>query len=85
MKKILVVAGTRPEVIKVAPILLCKGNSKIEFLFCITGQHKAMVEQALEIFPVNVDYNLDIMKSNQTLNDICSSIFTTLPIIYKKN
>lgn len=69
--KILVIFGTRPEAIKMCPLVLeMKKNSNIECVVCLTGQHKEMLEQVMSIFGLREDYNLRIMKPNQTLTTI---------------
>jgi len=75
MKKVMVVFGTRPEAIKMSPLVLeLKKRKSIEVIVCVTGQHKEMLEQVLSVFDIKPDYNLNIMKSNQTLSDITSTI-----------
>ena len=73
--KILVVFGTRPEPIKMCPLVIeLNKREGIDCQVCVTGQHKEMLEQVLSTFKVKPDYNLGIMKKNQTLFDITSSI-----------
>lgn len=81
MKKILVIFGTRPEAIKMAPIVreLLKDTDNFDTKICITAQHREMLDQVLSLFEINPDYDLDIMESNQDLFDI------TLNILYKIN
>lgn len=68
MKKILVILGTRPEAIKLAPVIKeLKKERVFKTFVCLTGQHKEMVEQVLQIFNLKIDYNLKIMKKNQDL------------------
>ena len=75
MKKILVVFGTRPEAIKMAPLIIaCKKRKEFITLICVTGQHREMLDQVLSLFEITPDYDLDIMKPNQDLYDITSSI-----------
>jgi UDP-N-acetylglucosamine 2-epimerase (non-hydrolysing) len=85
VKTIFLIAGTRPEIIKIAPLILkAKENSfakKVQVKFCFTGQHKTMAEEAMEIFGITPDANLGIMKPNQTLNEISQSVFERLPKI----
>lgn len=83
-RKILIVAGTRPEIIKLAPILLESArhpDGNLDFRFCLTGQHQQMARQALNIFDLHPDMSLDIMKPNQTLNDIAAAVFEKLPAV----
>ena len=73
MKKIMIILGTRPEAIKMAPLYLSlKREKKFKTLFCITGQHKEMLKQVLDIFEIKPDINLKIMKKDQDLFDITS-------------
>ncbi len=83
MKRILIVAGTRPEIIKLAPVLLAaKAHSgTIQATLCLTGQHVQMAQQALQIFALTPDASLDIMRPNQTLNDIAAAVFQKLPAV----
>ena len=75
MKKIVVVFGTRPEAIKMCPLVKeLKERPDAETIVCVTGQHREMLEQVLEAFQVKPDYDLAIMKSGQTLFDITSSV-----------
>ncbi|MCX5812577.1 MAG: UDP-N-acetylglucosamine 2-epimerase (non-hydrolyzing) [Proteobacteria bacterium] len=72
MKKILLVFGTRPEAIKMAPVInrLKKHKSKFAVTVCVTAQHRQMLDQVLSIFRISPDYDLDIMRANQDLFDI---------------
>ena len=87
--KILCVFGTRPEAIKMAPLIkLLNADSNIECRVCITGQHREMLDQVLDVFDINADYDLDIMVPNQDLNEITAKILSRLrPILqdYKPN
>ncbi len=75
MKKLLVVFGTRPEAIKVAPLIKGLKEAKdFEVKICNTGQHKEMLDQVLDFFDIECDYRLEIMKDNQTLFDITERI-----------
>lgn len=85
MKKILLVFGTRPEAIKMCPLVLeLKKRKNIEVVVCVTGQHREMLDQVLDFFCVSPDYDLSIMKENQTLFDITNSILEKMSIILKK-
>lgn len=79
MKKILVVFGTRPEAIKMCPLIkeLEKRNN-FKTVVCVTGQHKEMLNTVLDTFGVKPDYNLDIMKKNQTLFEITTNILDSI-------
>lgn len=76
MKKILVVFGTRPEAIKMAPLvkeLGCRPD-QFDMKVCVTGQHREMLDQVLDVFDIHPDHDLNIMQSNQDLYDITSRI-----------
>ena len=76
MKKILVVFGTRPEAIKMAPVVKEFGSrpNKFETKVCVTGQHREMLDQMLEVFDIHPDYDLNIMQPGQDLYDVSSRI-----------
>lgn len=79
MKTVLLVFGTRPEAIKMCPVVneLKKRNS-IRTVVCVSGQHREMLQQVLEVFHVQPDYDLSIMKENQTLFDITDAILLSI-------
>ena len=81
--KILSVFGTRPEAIKAAPIVRALNETPgVESRVCVTAQHRQMLDQVLELFQIKPDYDLDLMRDNQTLAQISASIFTHLdPIL----
>ena len=75
MKKIMVVFGTRPEAIKMCPLVKeLKSRDNINTVVCVTGQHRQMLDQVLSAFDVKPDYDLSIMKDKQTLFDITTNI-----------
>ena len=75
MKKVMVVFGTRPEAIKMCPLIKeLKSRTSLETIVCVTGQHRQMLDQVLEVFNIIPDYDLDIMKDRQTLFDVTTSI-----------
>lgn len=75
MKKIMLVFGTRPEAIKMCPLVNeLKTRKNLEAVVCVTGQHRQMLDQVLEAFHVEPDYDLSIMKQKQTLFDITTNI-----------
>lgn len=76
MKKIMLVFGTRPEAIKMAPVVkeLYKCKDKLKAVVCVTGQHREMLDQVLEIFDIKPDYDLNIMKKGQDLYDVTSRV-----------
>lgn len=79
MKKIMLVFGTRPEAIKMCPLVNeLKQRRDIQTVVCITGQHKQMLQQVLDVFSVTPDYDLSIMKDKQTLFDITSGVLLSI-------
>lgn len=78
MKKIMLVFGTRPEAIKMAPLVkeLQKYKDKFETIVCVTGQHRQMLDQVLEIFDIKPDFDLNIMKQGQDLYDVTARVLT---------
>ncbi len=85
MKKILLVFGTRPEAIKMCPLVNeLKTRKTIETLVCVTGQHRQMLDQVLDAFGVVPDYDLSIMKEKQTLFDITAGILMKIKAVLEK-
>ena len=79
MKKVMLVFGTRPEAIKMCPLVNeLKSRKKIETVVCVTGQHRQMLDQVLEAFDVVPDYDLSIMKDRQTLFDVTTNILNRI-------
>ena len=77
--KILSVFGTRPEAVKMAPVVRAlKETAGIESLVCVTAQHRQMLDQVLDLFEIRPDYDLDLMRDNQSLAELSAAIFTTL-------
>ena len=76
MKRIMIVFGTRPEAIKMSPLVKAFQRRKDSFTtqVCVTGQHREMLDQVLHIFDIIPDYDLDIMKSGQDLYDITARV-----------
>ena len=75
MKKILIVFGTRPEAIKMAPLVKAfKNNNNFDTRVCVTAQHRQMLDQVLEIFEIVPEYDLNIMKAGQDLYDITANV-----------
>jgi UDP-N-acetylglucosamine 2-epimerase (non-hydrolysing) len=82
--KILAIFGTRPEAIKMAPLVkLLAVESGIELKVCVTAQHRQMLDQVLELFEITPEYDLDIMKPGQTLSSITSEILTRIEPVLK--
>ena len=85
MKKVMLVFGTRPEAIKMCPLVNeFKSRKNIETIVCVTGQHRQMLDQVLDTFNVNPDYDLSIMKDKQTLFDITTSILKQIKEVLEK-
>ncbi len=79
MIKVMTIFGTRPEAIKMAPLVKeLKTRSEIETIVCVTAQHRDMLDQVLEVFEITPDYDLDIMKQGQTLSDVTSRVLLGL-------
>lgn len=79
MKKIMIVFGTRPEAIKMCPLVLeLKSRKNVQTIVCVTGQHRQMLDSVLYAFQVEPDYDLSIMQSGQTLFDITARILTRM-------
>ena len=85
MKKVMLVFGTRPEAIKMCPLVLeLKKRSGLETLVCVTGQHRQMLDQVLNAFGVKPDYDLSIMKQRQTLFDVTINILDRIREVLEK-
>ena len=79
MKKIMLVFGTRPEAIKMCPLVNeLKTRDNVQTIVCVTGQHRQMLDQVLDAFHVVPDYDLSIMKEKQTLFDITTNILSRI-------
>ena len=85
MKKVMLVFGTRPEAIKMCPLVkeLQKRSGEFETIVCVTGQHREMLDQVLRIFEVNPDIDLNIMKQGQDLTDVTVRILTGMRDVLK--
>lgn len=86
MKKIMLVFGTRPEAIKMAPLVkeFQKYTDKFETVVCVTGQHREMLDQVLHIFDIRPDYDLNIMKQGQDLYDVTARVLTGMRDVLKE-
>ena len=82
MKKVMLIFGTRPEAIKMCPLVLeLKRRPEFETVVCVTGQHREMLDQILQCFQVTPQYDLAIMRDKQTLFDVTVSILEKLRAI----
>ncbi|MCI1998981.1 MAG: UDP-N-acetylglucosamine 2-epimerase (non-hydrolyzing) [Clostridia bacterium] len=85
MKKVMLVFGTRPEAIKMCPLVNeLKKRKNIKTIVCVSGQHRQMLDQVLEVFNVKPDYDLSIMKEKQTLFDVTISILEKIKSVLEK-
>ena len=86
MKKIMLVFGTRPEAIKMCPLVkeLQKHPEDFETIVCVTGQHREMLDQVLKIFEVTPDFDLNIMKQGQDLTDVTARVLTGMRDVFKE-
>ena len=85
MKKIMLVFGTRPEAIKMCPLINeLKKRTNIKTVVCVTGQHRQMLDQVLTTFKVTPDYDLSVMKKKQTLFDITTNILVNIKQILEQ-
>lgn len=86
MKRILLVFGTRPEAIKMVPLAqqLKEQNGDFETKVCVTGQHRQMLDQVLELFQLTPDFDLNLMKPGQTLSDVTSGVLKGLEQVFEK-
>ncbi len=85
MKKIMLVFGTRPEAIKMAPLVKAFQEKKNDFetIVCVTGQHREMLDQVLNLFNIKPDYDLNIMKQGQDLYDVTSRVLLGMRDVFK--
>ena len=85
-KKIMLVFGTRPEAIKMAPLVkeFQKNQEVFETIVCVTGQHREMLDQVLKIFDIKPDYDLNIMKQGQDLYDVTARVLTGMRNVFKQ-
>ena len=85
MIKVMTIFGTRPEAIKMAPLVKeLEGRKEIKSIVCVTAQHREMLDQVLEVFKIKPDYDLNIMKQGQTLSEITSRVLLGLEEVIKK-
>lgn len=86
MKKIFLIFGTRPEAIKMAPLIeKLKDDNRFCYKVCVTGQHREMLDQVLDLFQIEPDYDLNVMKPGQTLVSLTSMILVKLNEIFAKD
>jgi UDP-N-acetylglucosamine 2-epimerase (non-hydrolysing) len=85
--RVLSIFGTRPEAVKMAPVVRRLANTPgIDSVVCITAQHRQMIDQVLELFEIRPDYDLDIMRQDQALSELTAALFTDLdPVLQEVN
>ncbi|SEK05635.1 non-hydrolyzing UDP-N-acetylglucosamine 2-epimerase [Paraburkholderia diazotrophica] len=84
MKKVLTVFGTRPEAIKMAPVVRAlAARNDINVQVCVTAQHREMLDQVLELFDIEPDFDLNVMRKGQTLSDLTSGILQGIGAVYE--
>lgn len=84
-KKIMLIFGTRPEAIKMCPLVMeLKKNQRFKTTVCVTGQHRQMLDQVLSVFAVKPDYDLTIMHEKQTLFDVTTNILNRIKAVLEK-
>ena len=82
-KKVMVVFGTRPEAIKMAPVVkACKARPELEVKVCVTAQHRQMLDQVMDIFGLAADFDLNVMAPNQTLGDITCKVLKGMEDVF---
>lgn len=86
-KKVMLVFGTRPEAIKMCPLVIefQKHSEEFETIVCVTGQHREMLDQVLQIFDIKPDFDLNIMKQGQDLTDVTTRVLTGLRDVFKES
>ena len=85
MRKVMLVFGTRPEAIKMCPLVNeLKKRENLQTVVCVTGQHRQMLDMVLEAFDVTPDYDLSIMKDKQTLFDVTTNILNRIKEVLEK-
>tara|TARA_B100000446_G_scaffold70857_1_gene67221 strand:+ start:631 stop:1752 length:1122 start_codon:yes stop_codon:yes gene_type:complete len=85
MKKVLTVFGTRPEAIKMAPLVHALAeDARFESKVCVTAQHREMLDQVLSLFEITPDYDLNLMKAGQTLNEVTARILIELKLVLQE-
>lgn len=82
IRKILICFGTRPEAIKMAPVIQELKKQKLEFKVCVTAQHREMLDQVLDFFEIIPDYDLDLMQPNQSLNELSANILLSMDSVF---
>ena len=83
MKKVMIVFGTRPEAIKMAPVVkACRARPELEVKVCVTAQHRQMLDQVMDIFGLTADFDLNVMAPNQTLGDVTCKVLKGMEDVF---
>ena len=77
--KVLFVFGTRPEAVKMAPVI-CELSKSFHVVICVTAQHREMLDQVLDLFEITPDYDLDVMQPEQDLFDVTSNVLLGMAV-----
>ena len=84
-KRVMAVFGTRPEAIKMAPVVkACKARPELEVKVCVTAQHRQMLDQVMEIFGLSADFDLNVMAPNQTLGDVTCKVLKGMDGVFEQ-
>lgn len=84
-KNVMVVFGTRPEAIKMAPVVkACKARPELEVKLCVTAQHRQMLDQVMDIFGLSADFDLNVMAPNQTLGDVTCKVLKGMEGVFEQ-
>jgi UDP-N-acetylglucosamine 2-epimerase (non-hydrolysing) len=81
--KVLICFGTRPEAIKMAPVIHELKNQKLDFKICVTAQHREMLDQVLDFFEIKPDYDLNLMQPRQSLNQLSANILDSMDSVFQ--
>lgn len=85
MKKTLIVFGTRPEAIKMAPVVkACRARAELDVKVCVTAQHRQMLDQVMDIFGLRADFDLNVMAPNQTLGDVTCKVLKGMESVFSQ-
>ena len=85
MKRVMIVFGTRPEAIKMAPVVkACKSRGDLDVRVCVTAQHRQMLDQVMEVFGITPDFDLNVMAPNQTLGDVSCKVLKGMEGVFSE-
>src|SRR6266852_307553 len=84
LERILIVFGTRPEAVKIAPVVQAFKQSSFEVRVCVTAQHREMLDQVLDIFGISPDFDLNLMRGNQSLTELTTKVLCGMRDLYRQ-